>query len=175
MLCWLCWLGFFFFFLGWFLSSLCVHSQYEDAAKKKKKRQANKKTPSEKNTHTHTQEEEEEEEEEDARAHGERERLSCSLRTQRLQNNNTKPPKKIPTKIQIYFFKKREWKWVCTYVANWEPLRALSCAAPLVGWIRKMPKNTQKKHLGHPPPPPPKTILLSWLWWLAPGHSLALS
>jgi hypothetical protein len=42
---------------------------------------------------------------------------------------------------------------MCTYVANWEPLRALSYAAPLVGWIRKMSKNTQKKHLGPPHPP----------------------
>jgi hypothetical protein len=50
---------------------------------------------------------------------------------------------KKPTKIRI--FSKREWKCVCTYVANWEPRRALSCAAPLVGWIRKIPKNTPKK------------------------------
>jgi len=140
----LCWLGFF----GWFLSSLCVHSRYEDAGKKKKK---SKQTPSKKNTHA-----QEEEEEEDARTHNERERDGV-VRSARKDCCKTiiQSPHQNTHQNTIFFKFLRENGNGCTYVANWEPLRALSCAAPLVGWIRKMPKNTPPKKTFRPPQTPP--------------------
>ncbi len=117
---------------------------------KKRKRKKGKHTPSEKNTHKKKKKKRVRRERERER---ERERRGCSLRTQRLQNNR-KPQKN--THQNTNFFKKREWKCGCTYVANWEPLRALSCAAPLVAWIRKRPKNTKKTF--RPPSPPPKQV-----------------